>query len=127
MTEEQTYPIAGPGVCPKCGHKERIGQGLIDQLKQNGNIDNDAFPNGLAWSVPLHDQNKPIMVSPLSIIKPKIPVLSICFDVCANPDCLYLYITKVNFTWEEINIQMPPPQMPPQGPNLRDFFPHLKG
>ncbi len=66
------------------------------------------FPRGPAWAMPLIDQTKPIMVSPLSITKPQIPILQVYWDICANPECVGIYVTGVEFIIQEINL----PKMP---------------
>jgi len=112
MPEEKNldFPIQGHEKCPQCGCKDRIGQTKIAELKKEGIIEETLFPKGsLTWPIPLFDQSKPIRVSPLSITNPKIPILSIHWDVCANPDCLAMYITGVDFIMQEV-------KLPPQGP-----------
>ena len=112
MSEEKKLdiPIQGHEKCPQCGCEDRIGQTKIAELKEEGVIDEKLFPEGkLTWPIPLFDQSKPIRVSPLSIINPKVPILSIHWDVCANPDCLNMYITGVDFVMQEV-------KLPPQGP-----------
>ena len=111
--------------CPQCGCEERIGQRKIAELIEDGILKEGMFPKGQAWTIPLIDQSKPIVVSPLDIQKPRIPVLNVYWDVCV--DCLHVYTTEVDFIMQEIQLppqpmsqgRMPPPgmgRMPKFGP-----------
>lgn len=102
------FPIQGHDKCPHCGCADGIGQTKIAELKKDGLLEEHMFPRGPTWSMTLIDQTKPIMVSPLSITKPKIPVLNIYWDICANPDCLAVYVTGAEFIMQEIEL----PKMP---------------
>ncbi len=114
MTEEKklVFPIQGHDKCPNCGCAERLGQMKIAELVQSGQLAEDLFPKGPVWVLPLIDQTKPIRVSILSIQVPKIPLLQIYWDVCANTDCLSVYITGVDFIMQEVRL----PEMPIQSP-----------
>lgn len=115
------FPIKGHDRCPQCGCEERIGQQKITELKQTGVLEEHMFPKGPVWMMPLIDQSKPIMVSPLSIEKPKIPILSYFYDVCANTGCLHVYITGIDFVIQEVAL----PSMPltPPGQGMRGNLP----
>ncbi len=125
------FPIEGHTNCPHCGGKERICRQKIEELKRDGLLEEQMFPKGPVWAMPFVDPTKPIMVSPLSIKKPQIPILSVYWDVCANPECLGIYVTGVDFIMKEIDI----PQAPlgglggrmPGGPGQFPFNPFNKG
>ena len=102
------FPIRGHDKCPHCGCEERIGQTKIAELKKEGVLEEHMFPKGPTWSMPLIDQTKPIKISPLSITKPKIPILSVYWDVCANPECVGVYVTGVEFLMHEIELPKAP-------------------
>lgn len=102
------FPIQGHTNCPHCGGKERIGRQKIAELKRDGLLEEHLFPKGPCWAMPLIDPTKPIMVSALSIKKPQIPILSIYWDVCANPECVGVYVTGVEFIMQEIEIPKAP-------------------
>ena len=102
------FPIQGHTNCPHCGGKERIGQTKIAELKREGLLEEKMFPKGPVWAMPLIDQSKPIMVSALSIKKPQIPILNIFWDVCANPECVGVYVTGVDFIMQEIELPKAP-------------------
>jgi len=133
MAEEKKeglqFPIRGHDKCPHCGCAERIGQTTIADLKKEGVLEEHMFPKGPAWALPLIDQTKPLMVSPLSITKPKIPILQVFWDVCANPECLGIFVTGVEFITQEINLPKAPAgmlsggmkQMPPGFPERLGF------
>lgn len=112
MTEEARkkleLPMKGHDKCPQCGGKERIGREKIAEMVAAGELEEGLFPKGPTWSMPLIDQTKPIMIGPLSITKPKIPILFVYWDVCANPECMGVYVTGVDFVEQEIEI----PKMP---------------
>ena len=109
------FPIQGHTNCPHCGCEERICRQKIKELKRDGLLEEQMFPKGPVWAMPFIDQSKPIMVSPLSIKKPQIPILSVYWDVCANPECVGVYVTGVDFTMQEIDIPTAPLKMPPGG------------
>ena len=113
--KELDFPIQGHEKCPQCGSKDRIGQTKIAELKKEGLLEENMFPKGPTWGMPLFDQSKPIRVSPLSITTPKIPILAVYWDVCANPDCLTVYVTGVDFTMQEVKLQQAPVGLPGKG------------
>ena len=117
------FPIQGHDKCKQCGCEERIGQQKIAEMVRDGLLDVKLYPKGPTWSMPLIDRSKPIMVSTLSIKKPQIPILNVYWDVCANPECLGVYVTGVDFIMQEIDIPTAPFQMPPGGRQFPPGFP----
>lgn len=116
MTEERRlYPITGHRSCPVCGCEERLGQEKILDLIEEGELEDGAFPKGPCWQVPLADLNKPIRVEAMSINKPRLPLFLVYWDICANPDCLHVYVTGVEFVMQEIDIPRAPLQAPMRG------------
>lgn len=109
------FPIRGHDKCPHCGSEDRVCRTKIDELKEDGLLEEHMFPKGPVWLIPLIDQTKPIMLSPLSITKPKIPILQMFWDVCANPECVGIYVTAVEFIEQEVDIPKAPLGMPPRG------------
>jgi len=113
MSEEKlNFPMQGHEKCPQCGGEARIGQTKIAELKKEGLLEENMFPKGPTWAIPLFDQSKPIRVNVLSITTPKIPILSVYWDVCANPDCLTVYVTGVDFIMQEVKLQQVPVGIP---------------
>ena len=102
------FPMQGHTNCPHCGGKERIGREKIAEMVATGDIPANLYPKGPCWSMPLFDQSKPIMVSALSITKPTIRILNIFWDVCANPECMGIYVTGADSIEQEIQIPKAP-------------------
>ncbi|KKN52954.1 hypothetical protein LCGC14_0607550 [marine sediment metagenome] len=102
------FPIKGHDKCPDCGCEDRLGQMKIAEMVEEGLIDEKLFPKGPTWVLTLIDPSKPIVISPLSITKPKIPIMSFYWDVCANPECLKIFTTLVDFRMQEIEIPNAP-------------------
>ena len=111
MAEEKKkveYPVKGHDKCPKCGCEDRLGAMKIAELVEEGAISEELFAKGPTWALTLIDQSKPIMISPLAITKPKIPIMNIYWDVCANLECLEVFTTGVDFRTVEVEIPKQP-------------------
>ena len=117
------FPIRGHTNCPHCGCEERIGRTKIAELKKDGLLEEHMFPKGPTWAIPLIDQTKPIMVTSLSIKKPQIPILQVFWDVCANPECVGVYVTGVEFIMQEIEIPKAPIALGRGGQQFPPGFP----
>lgn len=97
--ERLKFPIQGAEVCPHCGCKERIGEQLIRELKEDGKLSKMAFPKGaLAIQVPLFDQTRPPLATQIVI-----PMLQIMFDVCK--ECKTIYCTDLELTQQPAKVE----------------------
>ena len=91
----QREPIEGHSKCPKCGSEKRLVADFVAELKEDGAISQEAFPNGTGvWEIPFMDLKKFSLIQTPGAIRP-FPVLRILFDVCG--ECMELYILKVEF------------------------------
>lgn len=115
--EKLNFPIAGHQACPMCSCENRLGEMKIQELVEDGVLDPAIFSSGPAFQIMLRDPRKPITMGLLDIQKPKVPFLQYFYDVCANPDCLHLYVTKVDFVEQEVNL----PQLPMTGQAVKKF------
>lgn len=100
--------------CPRCGSKVRLGMEAIRQMKEQGLVHKDSFPNGLVHQIPMLDQ-----AHPPTIIGPtiKIPILLVYWDVC---ECGEMYCTNFVIQQAPAQVQMQKQQPPP---GFRGFRP----
>ena len=98
--ERLKFPILGAEVCPNCGSKERVGQKVIQEMKDDGKL-SQAFPTETMLQVPLFDPTRPPLAATFTI-----PVLQIHFDVCEK--CKTLYCTRINLAQQPTQVQQMP-------------------
>lgn len=104
---KQSYPILVE-VCPVCGGKERRGAEAIQQLKDEGKLHKDSFPDGLMLQVPLLDPHPPALLSQTF----KVKVILAYWDVCK---CGTMYCTKFDVV-DTVGVAQPqPPKSPGPG------------
>ncbi len=111
--ERIEYPCTVNETCPECGSAERHGQRKIEDLVEDGVIDEALFPKGPTWALTLIDPAKGIVISPLAITKPKVPIMNYYWDTCV--DCGHTYVNIIDFRMQELEIPKMPMQMPNQG------------
>jgi len=101
-------PIEGHSKCPKCGSEKRLVADFVAELREDGTISQEAFPNGAGvWEIPFMDLKKFSSIQIPGAIRP-FPVLRILFDVCG--ECMELYILKVEFGEKGLVQQQAVPQ-----------------
>lgn len=104
----QREPIEGHSKCPKCGSEKRLVADFVAELREDGAISQEAFPNGAGvWEIPFMDLKKFSLIQTPGAIRP-FPVLRILFDVCG--ECMELYILKVEFGEKRLLQQQVIPQ-----------------
>jgi hypothetical protein len=103
--------------CPVCKSKVRIGEKLLQELRDAGLIHKDSFTAGLQHQVPLLDPlHPPVVLGPTV----KIRVLLISWDCC---ECGIMYNTKFDVVEQVVPVQMQRGAPPPHMSN----FPRLRG
>lgn len=81
-------------VCPACGSKERIGDNLIEGMKEDGSVPKGSFENQTAFAVhqlPIIDPNH----RPTGLLiggQASVKVAMVYWDVCA--ECGTIYCTE---------------------------------
>lgn len=91
--QHKREPIEGHDKCPHCGSEKRLIADFVNELRENGAISQDAFPNASgAWEIPFMDLKKLSLIQVPEAIRP-FPVLRILFDVCG--ECMEPYVLKV--------------------------------
>jgi len=91
----QKEPIEGNSICPDCGSEKRIIGDYVSELKKNGVISQDAFPDQCGvWEIPFMELNKLGLIQVPQAIR-SFPKVRVLFDVCA--DCKRLLISRVEF------------------------------
>jgi hypothetical protein len=101
-------------VCPVCGSKKRMGATAIQQLKDDGILHKDSFPDGLMHQIPLLDQaHPPAIVSQVF----KVKMIFVYWDVC---ECGTMYCTRFDLVDAAAQAQM---RQPPPGPGFRGYNP----
>lgn len=108
MEEKLKFPLEGATACPQCGCEDRILEQVLTQLREEGKISKDAFPQGFALQIPLFDPKKAMRVISPTV---KIPVVQILYDICA--ECHTMYCVGVNVIEQpaQVQIQGPPQNM----------------
>ena len=91
----QRESIEGHDKCPECGSEKRLIADFVAELRKDGVISQEAFPNSSgAWEIPFMDLKKFSLLQVPQAIRP-FPVLRILFDVCG--ECMKPYILRVEF------------------------------
>ena len=104
------FPIEGQDVCPDCGCEECIGAQTIGELEADQKIPEGAFPDGLALSFPLYNQQTlQKLVTNILVGNPKVAVLAVYVRICA--ECHRIYVRKIDLVWQEMQVQAMPAAM----------------
>ncbi len=106
VKEKMKLPIVHDA-CPVCGSKVRLGAKYIQQLKDEGVLHKDSFPEGLMHQIPMFDQQRPPSILAKQF---KMKILLVHFDVC---ECGVMYCPKFGVQETDAQVQMvkqPPPQ-----------------
>lgn len=107
---QKREPIEGHSACPDCGSDKRLIADFVNELRENGVISQEAFPNSSgAWEIPFMDLKKLSLIQVPEAFRP-FPVLRVLWDVCG--ECMRPYILKVEFG-EKVLFQQQ--SAPPQG------------
>lgn len=115
--EKMELPVVMSPICPACGSTKRLGATLLQQLKDEGALHKDSFPDVFAQQITLLDQSHPPAILSTTIIVKQVVVY---WDVC---ECGTWLCTKFDCIDVPMRAQ-PQQQQPPPG---RGFMPPLNG
>ena len=94
------YPLTHDE-CPMCGEKDGLVKEAIDELKEQGKLKKELFPDGVVVQFPLVDATRPPVLLTASTVR--IPIMEIFLEACK---CGNVYWSKFDMREQNIPVQM---------------------